>query len=274
MATTIYKVLGQGTSGSAAYFPITTRELTSNVVMLTTGKAHGATIGTKLFVTGLGSPFDGSYLATDTVQANPQQIKYAKTGSNVTSGATTSGVLYTYTAPVNVSVLGKARTGGYATLTTGTDHQLSVGDAINVYINDTTFDGEWIIDEVPSSTTLKYVNLGSDVAAVGVNAGTGSLQGTQQIILYTVPSARSTVISTLQVTNRTDQIGSFSAYLVPSGESTNPIPDKCIITNNLLLESRELYTQTLGYTMAAGDRIIIKSTTPGISFSLFGSELA
>jgi hypothetical protein len=66
---------------------ITFKQLTSNVATLTTGTAHGYSVGDIIFVSGVGSPFDGTPTITGyktiTVVPTDTTFSYAATGSDV-----------------------------------------------------------------------------------------------------------------------------------------------------------------------------------------------
>ena len=76
-----------GTLGGAA-LAVTNKALTSNVVTLTTA-AHGYSVGDTVVVSGVGTPFDGTF--TITVVGSTTTFSYAKTAANVSSVATTGG---------------------------------------------------------------------------------------------------------------------------------------------------------------------------------------
>ena len=66
---------------------ITFKQLTSNVATLTTGTAHGYSVGDIIFVSGVGSPFDGTPTITGyktiTVVPTDTTFSYAATGADV-----------------------------------------------------------------------------------------------------------------------------------------------------------------------------------------------
>lgn len=74
---------------------VTNKSLTANVATLTTSTAHGFAVGDSITVTGVGAPFNGSYVVT--VVPTPTTVRYAKTNVDVTSavatGTVTNGVL-------------------------------------------------------------------------------------------------------------------------------------------------------------------------------------
>jgi hypothetical protein len=75
---------------------------------------------------------------------------------------------------ITVSISNKALTSDVATLTTTTAHGLSVGMQITITGVDATFNGEYRITGVPTTTTFTYAKTAADVASAAVSpAGTG-----------------------------------------------------------------------------------------------------
>lgn len=74
---------------------VTNKSLTSNVATLTTSAAHGFAVGDSITVTGVGAPFNGSFIVT--AVPTPTTVRYAKTNTDITStvatGTVTNGVL-------------------------------------------------------------------------------------------------------------------------------------------------------------------------------------
>jgi hypothetical protein len=75
---------------------------------------------------------------------------------------------------ITVSINNKALTSDVATLTTTTAHGLSTGMQITITGVDATFNGEYRITGVPTTTTFTYAKVASDVASTAVSpVGTG-----------------------------------------------------------------------------------------------------
>jgi hypothetical protein len=64
---------------------INNKALTTNTATLTTAAAHGFTAGKKVTVTGVGAPFDGTYVINQTPTSTT--FTYVKTNANITSAA-------------------------------------------------------------------------------------------------------------------------------------------------------------------------------------------
>jgi hypothetical protein len=75
---------------------------------------------------------------------------------------------------ITVSINNKALTTNVATLTTTTAHGLSTGMQITITGVDATFNGEYRITGVPTTTTFTYAKVATDVASTAVSpVGTG-----------------------------------------------------------------------------------------------------
>jgi hypothetical protein len=75
---------------------------------------------------------------------------------------------------ITVSITNKALTSNVATLTTSAVHGLSVGMRITITGVDATFNGEYTIASVPTTTTFTYAKTASDVTSIAVSpVGTG-----------------------------------------------------------------------------------------------------
>ena len=84
----------------------------------------------------------------------------------------TSRLVFVTTALNMGTVTNKALTSNVATLTTGSAHNLAVGDSIWVEGVDSTFNGQYTVASVPSTTTFTYAKTASNVASTAVSAST------------------------------------------------------------------------------------------------------
>jgi hypothetical protein len=74
-----------------AIYPVTNAALASNVATLTIASGHGITVGSRLVVAGLLTPFtslNGTYTVTAVTATT---VSYAKTGANITSASVSAG---------------------------------------------------------------------------------------------------------------------------------------------------------------------------------------
>lgn len=88
--------------------------------------------------------------------------------------------------------------------------------------------------------------------------------------LYTVPSATSTVVSTITVCNRAATATSFRISVRPAGATqTNAmyvVYDGAIAANDML-------AFTLGLTLATTDVVTVYAGTANLSFNAYGTEI-
>jgi hypothetical protein len=155
---------------------ITNKALTSNVATLTTGAAHGITVGAKAVITGVGAPFDGTYYVT--AVPTTTTFRYAKTNANVTSAAVSPAGSVTFNAGGQgnlVFATGDKGTqnkiifaaGGFAT----GDTQMEITPGVNVHL------------EIPTPSTSPTTGALTIVGGVGVQgdmniAGNVAIVGT------------------------------------------------------------------------------------------------
>lgn len=271
MALNNYKVLGQSTSGTYEIMPISTVALTSNIATINTGLNHGLVAGDLFDISATNQAVLNIRGVVASVTSSAA-FTFPRTNANIGSTAQTTAYLYRYANALGNTVTNKAKTDGVATLTTGTAHGINPGDWITVWINDTLFDGDAIVYDVPTSTTLRYVKLGANVTSAAV--ASGALAAQKAISVYAVPSGMQAVCSTLTVSNNLTHAGYFSAYVVKSGDSIATPPDKSIVFHRIAVNAGESYNATMGYTLNAGDRVVVRASHAGMHFNLFGSELS
>jgi hypothetical protein len=88
--------------------------------------------------------------------------------------------------------------------------------------------------------------------------------------VYTVPSATSTILSTLTVCNR-GVSASFRIAVRPAGAT---LANQHYIVYDNYVNQYDTVFLTLGITVAATDVITVYASNANLSFSLFGSEIA
>ena len=94
----------------------------------------------------------------------------------------------------------------------------------------------------------------------------GSLQ-----TLYTVPSTKETVISTISVANLSPVASTYRVAVIPSGAT---LAAKHFIHMDVPIAANSTQTITIGITLAQGDTIQVAADSESVSFSAFGSESA
>lgn len=89
--------------------------------------------------------------------------------------------------------------------------------------------------------------------------------------LYTVPANTSTVVSSIMVTNLTNDITTINIAIRPAGEA---IADKHYVAYNNTVLGGNTVGFTLGITLAATDVVTVSDLLGKCSFNLFGSEIS
>lgn len=89
--------------------------------------------------------------------------------------------------------------------------------------------------------------------------------------LYPVPSATSTIVSTISVCNQAATAGTYRIAVRVGGAS---ITASQYIVYDASLSANSTDTITLGITLAATDVISVYASSANFSFSAFGTELS
>jgi hypothetical protein len=280
MAISSYEVLGQVTSGIYEKLPVTSRGLTTNQAFVGTPVAHDLSVGdvVEIWFTDQ-ALFNRKHVVAKVGKnddTNPETfVTFSLTNANIAEGAQTSAYLYKYKNGNGKRVLNKERTSGIAQLLSEGNHGLDKGDLITVDINDTNFDGDWVVYDTPSASAFRYINIGTNVSSASVVTATGpgaiAVQKAQTV--FDVPSSSQSIISTLAVSNTLTHSCYFYAYIVKNGDSKTAPPDKSIIANRVSLDPGETYSMTMGYTLDQGDALVVRSSHAGLYYTAFGTLL-
>jgi hypothetical protein len=129
------------------------------------------------------------HTVTGGIQTNGRPWQYARSIQWNKDSITYNGILLSDEYDVDkvfpaitVSITNKALTTNVATLTTSAAHGLSTGMQIVITGVDATFNGEYRITSVPTTTTFTYAKTASNVASTAVSpAGTGVAEVTHFI---------------------------------------------------------------------------------------------
>jgi hypothetical protein len=89
--------------------------------------------------------------------------------------------------------------------------------------------------------------------------------------VYTVPSARSAVISTISVCNRNSSSDTYRIAIRPAGAA---IANQHYLVYGATVAANDTVNLTLGITLATTDVVTVYSGTTTLSFSVFGSEIS
>ena len=89
---------------------------------------------------------------------------------------------------------------------------------------------------------------------------------------YVVPAGTQTVVSVLAIANRGSSTSAgYDIIVVPAGQT---FTSKNYIASSFTVPGNETTVLTLGITMAAGDKILINTSSTNLSFSAFGVEFS
>lgn len=101
--------------------------------------------------------------------------------------------------------------------------------------------------------------------------GQSNPSATTATTLYTVPSATSTVVSTITVANLAGSAATFRISVRPAGAAqTNAM----YVAYDVTVGALDTTTLTLGLTLAATDVITVYASTANIAFNAYGSEIS
>jgi len=90
--------------------------------------------------------------------------------------------------------------------------------------------------------------------------------------LYTVPASTETIVSTLTVSNVTASAATIRIFVVPSSGSAS---EANALVYDPSLEARTIQGFTIGLTLSAGDKIVVRSgTANSVTFQAFGQEIS
>jgi hypothetical protein len=143
-------------------------------------ESKGINVWTKGQATLLNSS-ESQHTVTGGIQTNGRPWQYARSIQWDKSSITYNGVLLSDEYDVDkvfpkitVSITNKALTTNVATLTTSAAHGLCIGMQITITGVDATFNGEYRITSVPTTTTFTYAKTAADVPSAAVSpAGVG-----------------------------------------------------------------------------------------------------
>lgn len=99
--------------------------------------------------------------------------------------------------------------------------------------------------------------------------GQSNPSATTDTTLYTVPSATSTIVSTISVANL-GTAGTFRIAVRPAGAT---IANSHYLAYDVPLSANDSITFTIGITLATTDVITVRASNTSFAFSAFGSEI-
>lgn len=100
--------------------------------------------------------------------------------------------------------------------------------------------------------------------------GQSSPSATTETDLYTAPSDKTCVVSSIVVCNRNSTSATFRISISIDGAVTS---NKDYLYYDVTLNGNDTFIATVGLTLSEDDKIRIYSSTANLSFSVFGSEI-
>ena len=100
--------------------------------------------------------------------------------------------------------------------------------------------------------------------------GQSAPSATTATTLYTVPSATSTIASSISVCNRGGVSGSYRIAIRPGGAA---LANQHYIAFDTQLSPNSSETWTIGMTLSTTDVVTVYASNASFSFTLFGSEI-
>lgn len=100
--------------------------------------------------------------------------------------------------------------------------------------------------------------------------GQSAPSATTATTLYTVPSATSTVVSTINVCNRASTGDTFRIAVRPAGAS---LATSHYLAFDTTIAGNDALSITIGVTLAATDVVTVYAGSANLTFAIFGSEI-
>jgi hypothetical protein len=100
--------------------------------------------------------------------------------------------------------------------------------------------------------------------------GQSSPSATTNTDIYTVPSGKQAVVSTITVANRAATTATYRFAIRPDNESLNV---KHYIAYDVAIGANDTTALTIGVSLGADDVLTAYASTASVSFGVFGSEI-
>ena len=101
--------------------------------------------------------------------------------------------------------------------------------------------------------------------------GQAATSATTPTDLYTVPSATSTVCSSIVVCNRGGTATTFRVSISAAGAAT---ANKDYVYYDVTIAGNDTFVATVGFTLATTDKVRVYAGNASLSFSLYGTEIS
>lgn len=101
--------------------------------------------------------------------------------------------------------------------------------------------------------------------------GQSAPSATTNTDVYTVPSNRSSIVSTITVCNRATTAATFRIAVRPAGAA---LTNAHYISYDSTVAANDTIALTLGLSLAQTDVVTVYASTANLTFSMFGTEIS
>jgi fibronectin type 3 domain-containing protein len=254
-------------------FAVTNKAITTNVATLTTSANHGIAIGDEFIVQGVGTPFDGTYVATtgttgttlrySLVNANISAIAVSPTGNVSKTKALTINTTYYY--EVTALYADASRTCNTACESASSSQRY----ATPIFTRDVSFTSNGSVQTftVPDGVTwlqVDAVGASGGTGATGIGGKGGRVQGvipvTQGEVLYLYVGGKGggSLVATQNIGGwNGGGNGSGAGVGGGGGGSTDIRRNKLVVTNKIVQSSLATLTTAETHGFSVGDSVIV-----------------
>lgn len=168
-------------------------QIFTDIATITTRSAHNILAGSQINISGVDNIFDGNYIVRSVPTNTTLTYEKIPTNSDI------------------YSVTHKALQPGTATLDVSVNHDLSVGDVINVYDVDSLFNGQYTVTSVPTERKVSYSKTRTPPVQI-----TGAVLVSNTATLNTSVPHQFIIGDDVIVENVTNYNGTFKIVSIPS----------------------------------------------------------
>ena len=257
---TTYKVLGQAATVSAST-SITNKAVSNNVVTLTSASAHNIVVGQPVTV----SEATASATVTNKVLTNNvATLTSANHRIQVGQSITVAGVDATFNGTYTVTTT-TASTVSYAKTNANIASASSSG---TMAFSDLAFNGTFIVDSDPTTTTFTYTTPNNNLTSASANITAVHIPW---IVAYTCPANTSAVISSVVICNQNEIPVRYQMAIA----NTTNLENKHLLYNNDILDNFDSITITTGMTLDQSVKyLMVASDVASVSVNVFGAEIS
>ncbi len=259
----VYKVLGKAVSASAT-LNITNKAVSSNIVTLTSASAHNIVVGQPITLTeaALVNNISNKVLTASVATLTTSSSHRIQVGQSVT----VAGVDATFNGTYAVTAISaSANTFSYTKNAANVTSAAATG---TVTYLDPVFNGTFIVDSDPTTTTFTY-----EFPSQNLTSTSASITGTHipWKVVYTCPAATAAVVSSTAICNQNVRPASYQLAI---SDSTS-VDQEDIVFYNDIIEESDTVVATAGITVDATNKyIMFAADVDAVSINIFGMEIS